>query len=306
MSTLTPMLNPTVAIILAFNEEVHIARAVVSAFCLADKVYVIDAMSTDRTKSLAEALGAVVLQNPWTTHAAQFNWALEQLPPDTGWVVRLDADEFVDNALIMDFHRKKNGSHNGLTFDREIHFCGTRIRFGGLFPVPVVRAFRFNKGSCEQRLMDEHILVDGSTGRVEGLLIDQNLNSLDWWIDKHNRYASLEAAEMLNRKYGFLNRPMSGHLGTLGTSARTKRWIKNSVYLRLPGGFRARLYYLYRAYLRLGILGNREERTFHFLQGFWYRYLVDAKVADVERYMHIHDCDIREAAFRVLRLNIKD
>jgi glycosyltransferase involved in cell wall biosynthesis len=298
--------SKTVAIILTLNEELHITRAVKSAYSLAEQVYVIDAMSTDRTKSIAEALGATVLQNPWTTHAAQFNWALEQLPSDTDWVVRLDADEFVDDALIKDFHLKRNGLNNGLTFNREIHFCGTRIRFGGLFPVPVVRAFRFRKGSCEQRLMDEHIIVDGSIERVDGLLIDQNLNPLDWWIDKHNRYASLEAVEILNLKHQFFSRTINDNKVKLVISSRIKRWIKNSLYLRLPIRFRARIYYIYRAYLRLGILGNREERTFHFLQGFWYRYLVDVKVAEVERYMHIHSCQVQKAIFCVLRLSVED
>lgn len=296
-------MKPTIAIILAFNEELHIARAVKSAFRLADHVYVIDSLSTDGTTRIAESLGATVLRNAWTTHAGQFNWALSQLPADTGWVVRLDADEFVDDTLVSDFHRMQRGPHDGLAFNREIHFCGSRIRFGGLFPVSVVRAFRFGKGRCEQRLMDEHILIDGATGRVGGLLIDQNLNPLDWWIEKHNRYASLEAAETLDKKYGFLDRPVpTVGDGALGTNARFKRWLKYSVYLNLPGGFRAMLYYLYRAYFRLGILGSREERMFHVLQGYWYRYLVDAKVADVERYMNTHACDIREAASRVLRL----
>ncbi len=306
MTNLTQVPNSTVAIILTFNEELHIERAVTSALRLADKVYVIDSMSTDRTKALAESLGAVVLQNPWTTHAGQFNWALAQLPPFGGWVVRLDADEFVDNQLVEDFHRKKQGSHNGLTFNREIHFCGSRIRFGGLFPVPVIRAFRYGKGHCEQRLMDEHILIDGTTGRVEGLLIDQNLNPIDWWIEKHNRYASLEAAEILNRTYNFLNRKAIIHKVALGKSARIKRWIKDSVYLRLPAGFRSRLYYVYRVYIRFGILGDRQERTFHFLQAFWYRYLVDAKVADVERYMSIHNCNVHVATSRVLRIKIEE
>jgi glycosyltransferase involved in cell wall biosynthesis len=306
MNKIDELIGPTVAIILAFNEQLHIERAVVSALQLADYVYVIDAFSNDQTKILAEKAGAIVLQNIWTTHSGQFNWALTQLPSNTGWVIRIDADEYVDQQLVSQFHKAKYSTANGLTFNREIHFCGSRIHFGGVFPVAIVRAFRYGKGRCEARLMDEHIIVEGEIRSLKGLLVDQNLNSLTWWIDKHNRYASLEAAELLNVRHKFMRRQADDNNCSLGKSAKLKRWLKSTIYLRLPSASRARLYYFYRVYVRLGILGSREERRFHFLQGLWYRYLVDSKVHEVEQFIKNHKCGIVDAVLIKLNLNFKD
>ena len=68
----------------------------------------------------------------------------------------------------------------------------------GVYPVKLLRLFQYKKATCEQRWMDEHIKVDGPTVYFKGELIDDNLNSLTWWTDKHNRYASREAVDLLN------------------------------------------------------------------------------------------------------------
>lgn len=80
-------------IILTFNEEKHIERCLKSAFQVARKVFVVDSFSTDRTVEIAEALGACAWQHEFRNHAVQFAWALESLPIDTDWVMRVDADE---------------------------------------------------------------------------------------------------------------------------------------------------------------------------------------------------------------------
>ena len=83
-----------------------------------------------------------------------------------------------------------------------------------------------------------------------------------------------------------------------------KRWVKEVVYARLPGGFRAFAYFFYRYVIRLGFLDGQAGTAFHFLQGFWYRYLVDAKVAEVQRYMREQSVDVRVAMDRVLGVKV--
>ncbi len=151
--------------------------------------------------------------------------------------------------------------------------------------------------------MDEHITVAGPTMDFRGALIDDNLNSLTWWTDKHNRYASREAVDLLNIKYGFLPVDSIASLSD-GSQASLKRWIKERVYARLPAGFRAFAYFFYRYVIRLGFLDGRAGTAFHVLQGFWYRYLVDAKVAEVERYMREEHCDVVEAIAAVLDIQL--
>ena len=90
-----------------------------------------------------------------------------------------------------------------------------------------------------------------------------------------------------------------------GAQAGFKRWLKERVYTRLPGGLRAFVYFLYRYVIRLGFLDGQAGTAFHFLQGFWYRYLVDAKVAEVRRYMRTTGADIREAVDKVLGIRLR-
>lgn len=89
------------------------------------------------------------------------------------------------------------------------------------------------------------------------------------------------------------------------SQAGLKRWLKESVYARLPGGLRALAYFLYRYVIRLGFLDGREGATFHILQGFWYRYLVDAKIAEVKRYMKHHNVDATTAIENILDIKVQ-
>lgn len=194
---------------------------------------------------------------------------------------------------------------DGVFCSRRMTFQGRLIRFGGVFPVRVLRLFRRHRGQCENRWMDEHIKVQGPTRDFGGEIIDDNLGSLTWWTDKHNKYASREAVDLLNLEYGFMPHDSVADLRG-GTQAGIKRWLKERVYARMPGGLRAFVYFVYRYVVRLGFLDGHAGTAFHFLQGFWYRYLVDAKVAEVKRYQREHRCDIAAAIEQVLSIRLGD
>jgi len=293
-------------IILTFNEEIHLARCIESVKDLAGDLVVVDCFSTDATLEIAQNLGARIVQHEWLNHAAQFNWALSQLNPETEWVLRIDADEYLTPELLSEVHSflaHAASNVDGAFLNRRMIFQGKHIRHGGVFPIQVLRLFRYGKGLCENRWMDEHIKVGGPTVVLKGELIDDNLNSLSWWTQKHNHYASREAIEMLNLRYHFILRDsIAGSLG--GSQSGAKRWLKETVYSRLPSGFRAFAYFFYRYIIRLGFLDGQAGTEFHFLQGFWYRYLVDAKVAEVKQHMREHGIDVVTAIDRVLGVKI--
>ena len=294
------------AVILTFNEEQHLARCIASVQAVATNVVVVDCYSTDATLDIARAHGARVLQHAWVNHAAQFNWALTQLGADTEWVLRIDADEVLTPVLIEEIRTRLPGigpEIDGVYWGRRMTFQGRLIRHGGVFPVRVLRLFRHGRGQCENRWMDEHIKVAGPTADFAGEMIDDNLNSLTWWTDKHNRYASREAVDLLNLEYRFMPHDSVASLRG-GKQAGVKRWLKERVYARLPGGLRAFAYFFYRYVLRLGFLDGQAGTAFHFLQGFWYRYLVDAKVVEVKRYMREHRVGVVEAIDRVLGVQL--
>ena len=296
-----------VAVILTLNEERHLARCIASVQAIAREIIVADCFSTDATLDIARAHHARVLQHPWLNHATQFNWALTQLDADTDWVLRIDADEVLTPALIAEIQARLptlGPEIDGVYCGRRMTFQGRLIRYGGVFPVRVLRLFRYGRGQCENRWMDEHLKVAGPTVDFAGELIDDNRQSLTWWTEKHNRYASREAVDLLNLEYHFMPHDTVARLRG-GHQAGVKRWLKEQVYARLPGGFRAFAYFFYRYVIRLGFLDGQAGTAFHFLQGFWYRYLVDAKVAEVKRAMRESGCDAATAIERVLEIRPK-
>jgi len=155
---------------------------------------------------------------------------------------------------------------------------GQRVRFGGSGGHWVLRCWRKGHARCENRWMDEHmVLHSGQAQRLRHLVIDDNLNDIFWWTRKHLGYAAREAVDLLNLRHRFLVVPNHHRRGT-GTQAATKRWIKEQCYSRLPLGIRPALYYLYRTLVQLGILDDPKGWASHFLQGLWYRALVDIKL----------------------------
>lgn len=294
-------------IILTLNEARHLPRCIQSLKAIGASVLVVDSYSTDQTPAIAQELGARVLQHAFVNHAAQFNWALTQLDGDTEWVLRLDADEYLTPELIDEIRNRlpTMASYvDGVYCGRRITFQGKAVRFGGVFPIRVLRLFRNGRGRCENRWMDEHILVSGPTEHFKAEIIDDNQNPLGWWIAKHNQYASREAVDLLNLKYEFM--PIDGfsHVDAVSQAA-VKRWIKEKVYARMPLGLRAFAYFFYRYVIRFGFLDGASGTAFHLLQGLWYRYLVDAKMIEVERYLAAHRCAPQEAVEQVLGIQLQ-
>jgi glycosyltransferase involved in cell wall biosynthesis len=294
-----------VAIVLTFNERQHIPRCLTSLEAVASQVLVVDSYSTDGTVDIARARGARVVQHEWVNQAVQFNWSLTQLDADTEWVLRLDADEYLTPGLAEEIRKRLPNLPPGIDgayCSRRMTFQGRLLRYGG-FPVRVLRVFRNGRGRCESRWMDEHIKVAGPTIDLEGELVDDNLNSLTWWTAKHNHYASREAVDLLNLEYGFLPTDSISQLRG-GSHPAVKRWLKENAYAKLPRGARAFAYFFYRYVLRLGFLDGTAGATFHFLQGFWYRYLADAKVAEVKRFMKQRQVGVVQAIEQVLEIKV--
>jgi glycosyltransferase involved in cell wall biosynthesis len=248
------------------------------------------AARTDGTRDIAAAHGAEVLQNPWINYATQFNWAIDHAAATTDWIMRLDADEIVTPELAVTLAGLDAQAAAGLTVNRRIHFLGRWIRWGGIYPVRVLRVWRTGRGRCEDRWMDEHILVDGAVAHVDGDIADINLNSVTWWTQKHNGYATREAIDELLRE----TRVDSAATGDIGRQAGVKRWVKRNVYAHLPLGGRAFAYFIYRYFILLGFLDGWQGLAFHGLQGGWYRFLVDVKVYEIRELMRSRGASLAE------------
>ena len=298
-------------IILTYNEELHLARCLESASQLTSNIVVVDCFSTDRTLEIAQFFGAKVLQRAWDgSHSTQVNWALEQLPQlpmQTEWVMRIDADEVLTPELVGQIQSTLPtvaSQINGISCIRKMTFQGKLIRFGGVGKNRVMRLFRYGSGQSESRWMDEHIKVEGQTIALSGAIIDDNLRSLAWWIEKHNGYSSREAVDLLNLEYQFAQQNSVAALSLSYSSIGLKRWIKENIYAKLPGGARSLAYFSWRYFFMLGFLDGSRGTQFHFFQALWYRYLVDCKVAEVKRYMKVHQVSATVAVKNVLGIDL--
>ncbi|MGQ9848369.1 MAG: glycosyltransferase family 2 protein, partial [Bacteroidales bacterium] len=227
-------------IILTFNEEIHIKRCIENVKSISKDIFVVDCFSTDKTIEIAKSLGAKIVQHKWeNSHAKQFNWALDNLPICTNWVLRLDADEYLLPELINEIKEKLPSLNNditGIVFKRRHIFFNKWIK-RGTYPVKLLRLFKYKKAICEERWMDEHIVItEGKTIEFNNDFVDHNLNNLTWWIQKHNLYAIREAIDLLNIEFHFYKQNIA-----LNKQALKKRKLKES-YSKKPLFLRSFMY----------------------------------------------------------------
>ena len=282
------MSNILSVLILTHNEEKHIRRCIESLLPVVDKVFVVDSYSTDDTVKICESLGAEVYQRAWHNYADQFQWGLDNCPVNTEWVMRMDADEYIETDLIQEIPKVLANIENnivGLYIRRKYFFLGRWIKWGAVYPLNLLRIWRHGKGRIENRWMDEHITLDenATTEHLNGHIVDDNLNNTRWWTDKHNKYADREMLDILNRKYELFSKDETIKNNDDSSQAKIKRMVKESIYNKLPIFVRPLLYFLYRYFLRLGFLDGKKGFAFHFFQGYWYRSLVDLRVYEAER-----------------------
>lgn len=270
------MCKDITVIILTKNEEKNIEKCITSAKQIARRILVIDSGSTDDTVSMARANGAEVFFHEWPGHAAQFNWALDHCGIQTTWVFRLDADERISEGLAREIMKKigkQSAQHvDGFEMRWRVYFMGKWIKHGGTYKPYFLRLFRRGKGRVENKLMDEHIIVDGRVERLDGSLIHYDYKGLDAWLGKHIWYSQLEV-----RMY-----QTQGDLSGGNQIQKQKRGF----YYKLPYFLRARIYFWYRYYIQMGFLDGVEGKIFLFLQAYWYRFLVDARIYEAEKKNH--------------------
>lgn len=263
------------AVVLTKNEERDLPGCLASLQGVADEIFVIDSGSHDRTVEIAESMGARVFKHEFETHARQMNWGLATIQTRARWVMKIDADERVSDRLGSSLRALIDNAHDdlmGIQVPLRIQFLGKRLRFGGTYPIWLLRLWRLGRGRCEDRMMDEHIVVDpGRIVKAEGELLHVIPKSLSDWSRKHVWYAERECrdATLLDSTVS----EVKGHAGLV-------RAAKTKVYYRLPPILRVVAYWFYRYVVLLGFLDGKVGFLYHFLQGLWYRMLVDGLLSE--------------------------
>lgn len=240
-------------IVCTLDEELHLGRCLGSVRELGP-LYVVDAGSTDATETIASEAGATVIRHEWSAYSAQKNWALDNLPVATDWVLMLDADEYV-TASGRDEILAAIGDtpHAGFHLPRQNIFMGKVLKHAWWYPDYQLRVFRRERGRYEDRLVHEHVLLDGTSGFLQEPLMHENLKSTSAFVDRHRRYAELEAQEIGKWQRGDVAGQRQGRL--FGTWPERRRALKTLVWYRLPGRPYARFVWMY--LLKRGFLDGR-------------------------------------------------
>lgn len=209
------------AVIITFNEESNIAEAIESV-SWADDVVVVDSESSDRTREIAEQLGARVFNRPWPGFSAQKQFGVDQAEHD--WIFSLDADERVPEELARSVAEVCKGSKRASGFEiaRLPFYMGRAIRHGGWYPDRHVRMFDRRRGRWNDAVVHESIVLDPGSivERLDGDLLHYSVSGP---VEHHRmigeRYAPLGARQMFES--GRTTSSLKAVLAGLGSFIKT-------------------------------------------------------------------------------------
>jgi glycosyltransferase involved in cell wall biosynthesis len=276
---------PISFIIPTLNEERNIRLALDSIIGWADQVLVLDSFSTDQTCEIARARNVEVVQHRFENFSAQKNWALDNLPLRNDWVFFLDADERVTRELrtelaelLTDGSPPRDGYYVGMKH----LFMGSFVKHGGWYPNLRLLLFRHRLGRYEQRIVHEHLVLRGPTGRLDNLLVHDDQKGLHRYFDRHNHYSTMEALEALavvtERDVG---QRISANLA--GTVPERRRAVKHFAYRYLP--CRPLLKFIWSYLLKRGFLDGRIGFRYCVLQSI-YEYQISLKLLELRSDPH--------------------
>lgn len=265
------------AIILTKNEELNIEECLKSIENLVQRIVIVDCFSTDKTKQIATNHSKVEFyEHEWSGFANQFNYALDNCDIDTDWILKIDADERLSPSAIdeiEDIISSNKPDLNGIVLKFKVKFLGRYLKHGGAYPFLKLSIFKNGYGRMENKNMDEHIVLTcGNTITLKADSFHDDSNSLERFIEKHNKYSSYELLDYFNKSSILLNS------NKLDKKNKRKQKAKFSFYYKFPLFLRAKLYYYYRYFIKFGFLDGRPGKCFAFFQAYWYRFLVDAKI----------------------------
>ena len=275
MSTLT-------TVTLTYNEEKNIADCLNSMKSIANRMIVLDGFSSDNTVEIAKNLGAEVYQKD-CSYYERFKYCLDSIEIDTDWILFLDADERLTEESSKELKglcdKYSSSNVNGIVVNYRVSFIGKELKYGAS-SLKKLRVFKPHTAYIENISLDQHIrLYSGDVAYMHTFFKHLDFKGLSSWCDKHIRYADLASDDYISKFSSIEKVELEG----LERTAKIKRILKYKIYYKLPSGFRSWLYYFYRYYIRLGFLDGREGKIYAFLQAYWYRFLVDAKIYEKEK-----------------------
>jgi len=274
--------TPISIILLTYNEEANIRRCLESIKDFTDDIVIVDSFSTDTTLKICQEYGCRIVQNKFVNHAVQFNWALDNVPLDRPWILRLDSDEILPVKLkreLLELITISGPDVTGIYLNRRTFFMNRWLKHGGMYPHYILRVFRKGSGRYEEKTEEHLVLKNGQTIHATHDFVEDNRqNTLKYWLRKHDDLSDGEIRDTLLETRD-PDRDLTPRL--FGTKVERTRWLKTHVYAKSPLFLRGLLYFVYRYVFRLGFLDGVPGLIFHVLQGFWYRFYIDARIYEI-------------------------
>lgn len=273
------MANVTV-IIPTFNEEANIGECIKSIEGFAEKVILMDNFSTDRTKEIAESLGAKVIQSS-ENYKSRLNTGITLQEITTAWVMNIDADERLtpeSNKELSQLTEKylNTPTVNGIVLCYNFVFMGKHLKHS---ISNKMRLFKKNMAYMENVELDEHfVLREGKCVRMKTRLLHLEYKGIESLTNKINGFAKRKAKEVVEIQ----NKEKSINYEGLATITKIRRFINYNLYYKLPIRLRANLYYKYEYFIKMGFLDGTQGKIFYFLYCYWYKMLVDAYIEETK------------------------
>ena len=272
------------AVVLTYNEEKNLPAALESlaGFC---PVMILDSGSTDSTLTIASNHQTQVYHHDFSNHADQWAWALAHLPIKSDWLLAMDSDYVVSEALkdkIVNELDQVDASIDGIYVNYRYSFAGSIIRFGGTRKQRL-QIVRLNKAKLEPSdLVDNRFIVEGKTIYWKSPIYESNYYDQDisLWMAKQDKYSMRLAVEEELRRQGLLkwhNQP-----SIFGSPDQRITWLRQK-WLKMPLFVRPLFYFIYRYVIMFGFLDGKGGFLYHFLQGFVLRIMVDWKIGQLRQ-----------------------
>ncbi len=281
------MLNKApISVLIPTKNEAHNLAACLASVEFCDEVIVVDSASNDDTPHIAGKFGAQVINFQWDgKYPKKKNWALSEIKWRHEWVFILDADECITPALAAELRvivSSPTVTHDGYYVNRRFWFLDGWLKHCGYYPSWNLRFFRHSKGRYEQlgdnqntnsgdNEVHEHVLLDGTSGYLQGEMDHYAFPDIATWVEKHNRYSNWEALIQHN---SHLNQTPA-----IEAKLLRKRKIRKLAW-HLP--FRPLLRFLYHYIWRAGFLDGYRGFIFCRLMG-WYEFLCATKAKEIRR-----------------------
>ncbi len=262
------------------NEERNLADCL-ACVAFADEVIVYDSYSDDSTLDLARAAGARVEQRVFDVFSVHKNWAIENIDFSHDWILWVDADERVTPELAAEIQEVirawRDDGPAGYYIARQNLFAGKWIKHGGMYPDYQLRLFRRGRARYEDRIVHEHMVVDGDSGYLKNHFVHHDYKGIERYLDRHNVYTSLEAVEVHRRLTGRGTEAIKADIRSKGPGRR--RALKNFAYRHLPA--RSVCVFLYMYVFKMGFLDGRIGFRYCLLRAF-HEYQISLKLTELK------------------------